>query len=199
MLPNFADNLVHKLPCRSKWVSLTVYIRMIIYGSVKDCSISSANALDILQSCTKPSTCVSSVTRIIHFQHQSWRLFRLIPCHVLWDSLMQYHPRNFPAYLMTMTKPVTTSVTSNTWPFSSSLFLMILELIIFYLSWKLHKIATPIICCGLLMEEVFLSNHRNVVSTRSWYLTTNSAKSHVAVCAPPSAVMFIFKFSSYPG
>ena len=42
-----------------------------IDGFVQDCSISIANALEILQSCTKPSICTLSISNVIHFTHQA--------------------------------------------------------------------------------------------------------------------------------
>ena len=38
-----------------------------IDGLVQDCSISIANALELLQSCTKPSTCNSAGERLMIF------------------------------------------------------------------------------------------------------------------------------------
>ena len=53
-----------------------IYLRLHIYidGLIQDCSISIANALEILQSCTKPSTFQAIIITYDHLLHNQWPL-----------------------------------------------------------------------------------------------------------------------------
>ena len=51
---------------------LTVMVH--VYGSVEDCSNSSANAQELLQSCTKPSICSFQLYFEIDFLLMSWEM-----------------------------------------------------------------------------------------------------------------------------
>ena len=68
--------VTHYLWC-SIYVCVICYNVSYIDGLVQDCSISIANALEILQSCTKPSICYKKNIWIVRFDGLRWTLVYL--------------------------------------------------------------------------------------------------------------------------
>ena len=76
----------HTAPCTQCWHCVSLY--QYIDGLVQDCSNSSALALELLQSCTKPSTCIQfnhCGTRFSSGNKKNMFAFYTIPQH--WDVL----------------------------------------------------------------------------------------------------------------